>query len=63
MMPHAERCPVCCGRGTIVSAEPPTYSTTMEPQPKTCHGCYGRGWVEVSDPRTFRLCEIFPQQR
>jgi len=33
-MPHAEKCPVCNGVGTV-------------PGNKPCHGCKGAGWVTV----------------
>jgi len=44
-MAHAERCPVCYGKGTIEE----TYENSSAKSWKTCHGCFGRGWVEVSD--------------
>lgn len=34
-MAHAERCPVCEGKGKV------------ESQP--CHGCFGLGWVSIYD--------------
>ncbi len=43
-MSHAEKCPVCDGRGTI-----PNNTNTTDASPKTCHGCDGRGWVTVND--------------
>lgn len=40
---HAEKCPVCDGKGTIPSC---SMCSTLE---ITCHGCNGIGWVQVSD--------------
>ena len=45
-MSHAERCPICFGKGNIFT--PNCYSTdggTTE----TCHGCGGTGWITVQD--------------
>ena len=48
-MTHAERCPICNGKGTI----PENYGwidpTNTSENEKTCHGCGGKGWIEVSD--------------
>lgn len=34
-MAHAEKCPVCNGKGKI--------------DDKTCHGCGGTGWIVIQD--------------
>ncbi len=39
---HAEKCPVCGGKGKV----PDLYSSGYE---ATCHGCQGKGWVEITD--------------
>ena len=38
---HAEKCPVCFGRGKV------SYDSATEKL--TCHGCDGKGWVVVPD--------------
>jgi DnaJ-class molecular chaperone len=42
-MAHAEKCPVCNGKGEIFRAGDvgDTRSNNV------CHGCNGKGWVEV----------------
>ena len=43
-MTHAEKCPVCGGKGNARKGN-------SEPNegPLDCHGCNGKGWVEVED--------------
>jgi len=41
-MNHAEKCPICEGRGKL---EPS--GTSSDGTLRICHGCNGRGWVEV----------------
>lgn len=42
-MSHAEKCPVCEGRGSItICGFTVPYGST-----EVCHGCGGKGWVEV----------------
>jgi len=45
---HAERCPVCNGRGTLRPEDLGEcgYTSSAERQ---CHGCGGKGWVTVGD--------------
>lgn len=43
---HAQRCPVCYGKGVIHDDAYPSMADT-----KTCHGCGGSGWVCVPDER------------
>lgn len=51
-MAHAERCPICYGKGKL----PPegNYTTYSE---RPCYGCDGRGWVEVRDYEHIDLVE------
>jgi len=44
-MTHAEKCPVCEGKGRI----PTEGYTVAEDDGRECHGCGGKGWVEVHD--------------
>lgn len=46
-MSHAEKCPVCCGKGYISPDVQTSYSAPIPN--KTCHGCGGQGWVTVQD--------------
>lgn len=39
-MAHAEKCPVCNGKGEIIK-------NNMTGETTVCHGCNGKGWVEV----------------
>ena len=43
-MMHAEKCPVCDGRGQVTDVMQPSCF-------KACHGCGGKGWVEVRDDK------------
>lgn len=50
---HAERCPVCGGRGELFTEFTRSFgnsfsTTTCEPT-EFCKACSGRGWVEVRD--------------
>lgn len=47
-MNHAETCPVCGGKGTVLP--PPNYEVTSAQTEQACHGCGGRGWVTVPGP-------------
>lgn len=47
MSSHAEKCPVCNGRGTVWPSA--IHSGTTSTQ--DCHGCCGWGWVTVGDIR------------
>jgi len=42
-MAHAEKCPICEGRGRLRTFEGDTESLSP------CHGCDGKGWVSVQD--------------
>ena len=42
---HAEKCPICNGRGWLY----PQAFTSSDTATKTCHGCNGKGWVVVYD--------------
>ena len=49
-MSHAERCPVCLGKGTVKMDDWGQHeSTGGQKYPTTCHGCGGTGWVTVQD--------------
>jgi len=45
-MSHAEKCPVCGGKGFIPDSTKSVYNKNTWPK---CHGCKGKGWVSVSD--------------
>ena len=50
-MSHAQKCPICNGKGHINQEGNFAYRDEQgntAPQ-KTCHGCGGRGWIEVKD--------------
>jgi len=52
-MAHAEKCPVCGGKGEI---DDPIDDSSFYPthaSKKTCHGCGGKGWVVVPDERHY----------
>ena len=49
-MAHAERCPICYGKGKVEKEESKRNYMGQIPEFVNCHGCGGRGWVEVSDP-------------
>lgn len=53
-MAHAERCPICFGKGTI-PVDDYTGAT------KVCHGCGGKGWVEVSDSPIYPVLPRNPE--
>jgi hypothetical protein len=42
-MRHAEKCPVCEGKGRLPDGKGDLDSAFAKP----CHGCSGKGWVEV----------------
>lgn len=55
MTTHAEKCPVCDGKGSLGAIEMGATNDvelkklcTMGPWPK-CHGCAGKGWIAVED--------------
>jgi len=52
-MAHAERCPICYGKGTI----PDKYNTNTEHK---CHGCDGKGWVSVADEPYYPYPSYYP---
>jgi len=43
-MSHAERCPICYGKGKIPDDE---IGNSNIPIYKPCHGCFGCGWITV----------------
>ena len=47
-MNHAEKCPVCYGKGEVSEASQYPYLTSGT-SIVTCHGCGGKGWVTVED--------------
>lgn len=51
-MAHAEKCPVCKGKGTVI--DPDSYGKTAY-LPKRCHGCEGKGWVEVGNEQVIGM--------
>lgn len=56
-MSHAEKCPVCDGKGTVTIGT----NTTIGSYEKVCHGCNGRGWVTVQDlSRTKYPVPLYP---
>jgi len=54
-MAHAEKCPVCGGRGTVLPKDIGGYTASLTEE--TCHGCGGKGWVEVGDSPLFTTIE------
>jgi DnaJ-class molecular chaperone len=56
-MNHAEICPVCGGRGKVMS--PVNSWTTAVSYEQTCHGCSGCGWVTVKDHPGFHDVDKF----
>ena len=48
---HAERCPVCYGKGFVAEGYYKHFGDywigTGYMTPETCRGCGGKGWVEV----------------
>lgn len=46
---HAEKCPICDGKGRTVIENTATTGGITIPPTEPCHGCNGKGWVEVSD--------------
>lgn len=46
-MSHAEKCPICYGKGKV--QETSGFGTSQKKADRTCHGCGGKGWVEVAD--------------
>jgi len=52
---HAEKCPVCNGRGTV----PPKDSITSGVE-VPCYGCNGKGWVEVGNGSSSCPYEPYP---
>jgi DnaJ-class molecular chaperone len=61
----AEKCPVCCGAGTLALA--PTPGTTSASGLQTCHGCGGKGWVETWSPYPWTIyrdpCDGCPHKK
>ena len=53
-MTHAEKCPVCYGKG-VLSRDDYTTTTARIPRDQTCHGCNGKGWVTVNDDSMFTI--------
>ncbi len=49
-MAHAERCPICYGKGQINNVNP---GDTCAERWETCHGCSGRGWIEIQDTNVY----------
>ena len=48
-MAHAEKCPICEGKGKIPRLD------GWNCHEDACHGCGGKGWVEVADGPCYRL--------
>ena len=49
-MAHAEKCPVCDGKGRVmVGGGRIKEYPTVEEYSTGCHGCQGEGWVTVED--------------
>ncbi len=50
-MNHAEKCPVCNGRGKLpLDLEKGVHGTgELSSYSQICHGCGGKGWVVVPD--------------
>ena len=64
-MAHAEKCPICGGRGTVQHLQPPQYTTTGDWEagpPVLCYGCGGKGWVEVADGPYYTIQPSRPLQ-
>lgn len=54
-MSHAEKCPVCNGKGKVKDDQKLTADAL-----KTCYGCQGMGWVTVQDSHPWnwsRACD------
>lgn len=47
-MAHAEKCPICYGKGRITESEKTGFNSDGIDLVK-CHGCNGCGWVTVRD--------------
>ena len=52
---HAEKCPICGGRGSIHEYGWQGKSTACDDKEHVCHGCNGKGWVEVTDTETVSI--------
>ena len=54
-MSHAERCPICFGKGIVpngfYNSTEYTWSSTST-MPEKCRSCFGRGYVEITDSIT-----------
>ena len=50
-MAHAEKCPVCDGKGKL-------NNTKVTHGSKTCHGCGGLGWITVGTE--YPHCPVYP---
>lgn len=66
-MAHAERCPICDGKGKpnieyeSYTSEKGTHKIDLTTLMSVCHGCGGKGWVEVRGMQKTRLLDIlFP---
>lgn len=46
---HAEKCPICEGKGSIHEYGFRGKSTACDGKEHVCHGCDGKAWVEVPD--------------
>ena len=65
-MTHAERCPICHGRGKLTYQSYYGESfTSGVVSDHVCHSCNGKGWVEVNDNIIFNyssdLQYVFPK--
>lgn len=48
-MSHAEKCPICNGKGKINRNYNGGWITNSSNHLKKCHGCNGLGWITVQD--------------
>lgn len=48
-MSHAEKCPICKGKGNIPDRPAPKDGGLHTLNFVNCHGCDGKGWVTVED--------------
>jgi len=58
-MSHAEKCPVCKGKGKVEISDIDKTSVRIT----NCHGCYGLGWVTVGMdyPVFYSTYPVYPQ--
>ena len=48
-MTHAQKCPLCFGRGKLLYQDYYGEKHAINPTEHPCYGCNEKGWIEVSD--------------